>query len=171
MSDMNKERINSFLLPLCLISVILPLDVVTKYLVVRNFGFGDRADFFGGFFRIALVYNEGGVFGIMQGHKNLFLVVSIIVLTLMVAYYIIEKNKTVLFSASMALIVSGAVGNIIDRLVPGRPGVVDFISVGVDGIYRWPSFNVADSSIVVGAFLLILVFYQEERKRKSQQAG
>ncbi len=168
---MNKERINSFLLPLCLISVILTLDVVTKYLVVRNFGFGDRADFLDGFFRIALVYNEGGVFGIMQGHKNLFLVVSIIVLTLMVAYYIIEKNKTVLFSASMALIVSGAVGNIIDRLVPGRPGVVDFISVGVDGIYRWPSFNVADSSIVVGAFLLILVFYQEERKRKSQQAG
>ena len=105
----------------------------------------------------------------MQGHKNLFLVVSIIVLTLMMIYYLLEKNKTVLFSVSMACIMSGAVGNIIDRLVPGRPGVVDFISVGVDGIYRWPSFNVADSSIVVGAFLLILVFYREERKRKSQE--
>ena len=105
----------------------------------------------------------------MQGHKNLFLVVSIIVLALMILYYLFEKNKTILFSISMACIVSGAVGNIIDRLVPGRPGVVDFISVGVDGVYRWPSFNVADSSIVVGAFLLILVFYREEQKRRSTQ--
>lgn len=167
---MNKERIRLYILPLCLIASILSLDMATKYLVVRSFGFGERADFFGGFLRIALVYNEGGVFGIMQGHKNLFLVVSIVVLAMMLGYYIVEKNKTRLFSISMALIVSGAIGNIIDRLVPGRPGVVDFISVGVDGIYRWPSFNVADSSIVIGAFLLILVFYREERKRKEKPA-
>ena len=149
--------------------MILTLDTVTKQIIVRDFSFGERADFLGGFLRIALVYNEGGVFGILQGHKNLFLVVSIIVLALMLLYYLFEKNKSVLFSVSMACIMSGAVGNIIDRLVPGRPGVVDFISVGVDGVYRWPSFNVADSSIVVGAFLLILVFYREERKRKSQE--
>jgi signal peptidase II len=167
---MNNEKVKIYLMPLGLITAILSLDIVTKYVIVQKFGFGDRADFLGGFLRIALVYNEGGVFGILQGHKNLFLVVSIIVLTMMVLYYFFEKNKSALFSTSMALIVSGALGNIIDRLVPGRPGVVDFISVGVDGIYRWPSFNVADSSIVVGAFLLILVFYREERKRKLQAA-
>lgn len=166
-----KDHIKTnYLLPLGIIAVLLPLDIVTKHFVVQIFGFGDRADFLGGFLRIALVYNEGGVFGILQGHKNLFLVVSIVVLTLMVLYYLFEKNKSLLFSTSMALIVSGAVGNIIDRLVPGRPGVVDFISIGVDGVYRWPSFNVADSSIVVGAFLLIIVFYLEERKRKAQPA-
>ena len=165
---MKREQLQTYLLPPVLISGILALDIVTKYLIVRNYGFGDRTDLLGGFLRIALVYNEGGVFGILQGHKNLFLIVSIIVLALMVVYYILEKNKSILFNTSMALIVSGAVGNIIDRLVPGRPGVVDFISVGVDGVYRWPSFNVADSSIVVGAFLLILVFYREEMKRKKQ---
>ncbi len=166
---MNKATIRTYGLPLAIIVVILTLDTVTKQIIVRDFSFGERADFLGGFLRIALVYNEGGVFGILQGHKNLFLVVSIIVLALMLLYYLFEKNKSVLFSVSMACIMSGAVGNIIDRLVPGRPGVVDFISVGVDGVYRWPSFNVADSSIVVGAFLLILVFYREERKRKSQE--
>lgn len=166
---MNKATIRTYGLPLAIIVVILTLDTVTKQIIVRGFSFGERADFLGGFLRIALVYNEGGVFGILQGHKNLFLVVSIIVLALMLLYYLFEKNKSVLFSVSMACIMSGAVGNIIDRLVPGRPGVVDFISVGVDGVYRWPSFNVADSSIVVGAFLLILVFYREERKRKSQE--
>lgn len=165
------EKNRPYLLPLVIITTILSLDIATKYLIVMNFGFGDRLDFIGGFLRISLVYNEGGVFGILQGHKNLFLVVSIVVLTLMVVYYILEKNKSVLFSISMALIVSGALGNIIDRLVPGRPGVVDFISIGVDGIYRWPSFNVADSSIVVGAALLIIVFYREERKRKKEEAA
>jgi signal peptidase II len=165
---MKKEQIQTYLMPLGLITAILSLDIVTKYLVVRYYGFGDRTDFLNGFLRIALVYNEGGVFGILQGHKNLFLIVSVVVLALMVIYYFFEKNKSILFNTSMALIVSGAIGNIIDRLVPGRPGVVDFISVGVDGIYRWPSFNVADSSIVVGAFLLILVFYREEMKRKKE---
>ncbi|MBN2159021.1 MAG: signal peptidase II [Spirochaetes bacterium] len=161
---MDKNR--PYLLPIVIITGILSLDIFTKYLIVMNFGFGDRIDFIGGFLRISLVYNEGGVFGILQGHKNLFLIISIVVLTLMVVYYVLERNKSALFSISMALIVSGALGNIIDRLVPGRPGVVDFISIGVDGVYRWPSFNVADSSIVVGAFLLIIVFYREERKRK-----
>ncbi|PKL38991.1 MAG: signal peptidase II [Spirochaetae bacterium HGW-Spirochaetae-1] len=147
----------------------LALDIVTKILVVRNLNYYDRVDFLGGFLRLTLVYNEGGVFGIMQGYKNVFLIVSIIVLGLMIAYYVYEKNKTMLFSLSMALIISGAIGNIIDRLVPSRPGVVDFISVGVDGVYRWPSFNVADSCIVMGAFLLVIVFYQEEKKRKAQE--
>lgn len=168
---MERSTIKHYILPIVLISVILPLDILTKSLIVRSYGFGDRSDFFGGFLRIALVYNEGGVFGILQGYKSLFLVVSIVVLVLMVFYYIYEKNKSTIFTLSMALIVSGAVGNIIDRLIPGRPGVVDFISIGIDGVYRWPSFNVADASIVTGAFLLILVFYLEERKRKSVEAN
>ncbi len=152
-----------------LVIIILVLDVITKQVVVNNLGFGDRLDYLGGFFRISLVYNQGGVFGIMQGYKNLFLIVSIIVLVMMLAYYFLEKNKSLLFTLSMSFIVAGALGNIIDRVIPGRPGVVDFISVGVDGVYRWPSFNVADSSIVVGAFLLVIVFYQEEKMRKSAE--
>jgi len=149
-----------------IILVTLGLDILTKYLVVQNISYYDRLDYLGGFFRLTLVYNQGGVFGILQGYKNVFLIISIIVLIMMIVYYIYEKNKTMLFAVSMSLIVSGAIGNIIDRLIPGRPGVVDFISVGVDGIYRWPAFNVADSCIVVGAFLLIIVFYQEEKRRK-----
>ncbi len=167
---MKQDRLHTYIIPLGLITAILSMDIVTKYLIVRNYGFGDRTDYLNGFLRIALVYNEGGVFGILQGHKNLFLIVSIVVLALMIVYYFFEKNKSLLFNTSMALIVAGAVGNIIDRLVPGRPGVVDFISIGVDGVYRWPSFNVADSSIVVGAFLLIMVFYKEELKRKKESS-
>ena len=151
---------------LCIIASTLFLDVITKIFIVDKINLYERYDYLDGFLRITLVYNQGGVFGILQGYKNMFLVVSLIVLVLMIAYFFYEKNKTVLFTVSLSLIISGAIGNIIDRLIPGRPGVVDFISVGVDGVYRWPAFNVADSAIVVGACLLVIVFYQEEKRRK-----
>ncbi len=156
-----------YLSSIIIFTATLVLDIISKYLVVVYIGDHGRHDFLGGFLRISLVYNKGGVFGILQGYKNVFLVVSIIVLAIMVAYFFLEKNRTELFSISMSLIISGAVGNIIDRLIADRPGVVDFISLGVDGIYRWPSFNVADAVIIVGAFLLVLVFYREEKKRKA----
>jgi signal peptidase II len=167
---MNIDKVKIYLLPLVLIIAIVSLDIATKLLIVARLGgqIGDRIDYLGGFLRIALVYNDGFVFGLGQGYKTAALIISIAVLFLMIVYYILEKNKSPLFSTSLALITSGAVGNILDRLIPGRPGVVDFISIGIDGVYRWPSFNVADSSIVIGAFLLIIVFYREEKRRKRQ---
>lgn len=159
------------LVAFAIIAVTLVLDIVTKSCIVNSFHMHEHLDFFDGFLRITLVYNQGGVFGILQGYKNMFLVVSIIVLIIMIVYYFYEKNRTMLFSVSLSLIIAGAIGNIIDRLIPGRPGVVDFISVGVDGIYRWPAFNVADSAIVAGAFLLVIVFYQEEKRRKQEHAS
>lgn len=145
-------------------AVSLGLDVLTKYLIESNLMEGERIDFLGGFFRLTLTYNEGGVFGILQGYQHLFLVVSILVLILLIGFYIFEKEKTLLFTVSMGLIMGGAMGNIIDRIMPRRRGVVDFISVGVDSVYRWPTFNIADSTIVVGAGLLILIFIREERR-------
>ncbi len=144
----------------------LAADIISKGLIVSKFTFFDRMDFLGGFLRFTLVYNEGGVFGIFQGYKHIFLIISVIVLAVMVMYYIWEKKKSYLFCTAMGLIASGAVGNIIDRLVADRPGVVDFISIGVDGVYRWPTFNIADMCIIVGAAMLIIIFYSQEKKRR-----
>jgi signal peptidase II len=158
-----------WLIPSLIGSITLVLDIITKYLVETklheylvkiNSPNPDRLEFLNGFLQIHLIYNQGGVFGIFQGYKNVFLIISIIVLILMVVFWILEKNKSMIFNITMSLIVSGAIGNIIDRFIPSREGVVDFISIGVDGVYRWPSFNIADSCIVVGAILLIIVFYK-----------
>ena len=149
----------------------LILDIITKYLIENKFSSNEQADFLGGFLRITLVYNEGGVFGILQGYKTMFLIISTVVLLIMIAYYFYEKNRTLLFTVSMSLIISGALGNIIDRLISHRPGVVDFISIGVDGVYRWPSFNVADMVIIIGAGLLVIVFYREEKRKKTEKSG
>ena len=153
-------------------AITAPLaDVFTKGLALDLLGLVLLVDDLECFLRFDLTFNEGGVFGIMQGHKMFFLVVSIIVLALMTGYYFYEKNMNLMFRVAMALIIGGAVGNIIDRLIPGRPGVVDFISVGVDGFYRWPTFNIADSVIVVGAFMIIIAVYFEEKRHKALKVG
>lgn len=144
----------------------LAADILTKYLVNTRIHLYERIDLIGSFVQLTKLYNKGGIFGILQGYQKLFLIFSIIVLCIMIALYIYEKKKTLLFSISMGLIFSGALGNIIDRLI-GRPGVVDFIYIGVDRIYRWPAFNVADCSIVVGAILLLIFFYTQGRDKKA----
>ena len=144
----------------------LAADILTKYLVNTRIHLYERIDLIGSFVQLTKLYNKGGIFGILQGYQKLFLIFSIIVLCIMIALYIYEKNKTLLFSISMGLIFSGALGNILDRLI-GRPGVVDFIYIGVDRIYRWPAFNVADCSIVVGAILLLIFFYTQGRDKKA----
>ena len=146
-------------------SSTLALDIITKYLVVENIMLHERINIIGSFVQLTLTYNKGGLFGILQGYQTLFLVFSIIVLIFLTVFFILEKNKTPLFCYAIALITSGAVGNIIDRII-GNQGVVDFMYIGVDKYFRWPAFNVADMVIVIGAFLLFIVFFNEEKKRK-----
>jgi len=157
------------IIPALVIAAAFIADLITKNMALKHLGFYDRYDFFGGFIRFDLTYNQGGVFGIMQGYKNFFLIVSCIVLLIMVGYYFYEKLMPGLFRVAMALIIGGAAGNIYDRLIPGRPGVVDFISVGVDGVYRWPTFNIADAVIIAGAILLVIVVYIEDKKRLAEK--
>jgi signal peptidase II len=149
-------------------AIILTLDIITKYLIVSNLGLHERVNLLGSFVQITLVYNRGGLWGILQGYQSMFLGLSILVLVLLILFYLYEKNKTMLFCNAMGLIVGGAIGNILDR-ISGKPGVVDFIWIGHDEIYRWPAFNVADSSIVVGACLLLIVFYYEEKRRRAEK--
>jgi len=156
------------IIPALTVAAAFGADLLTKNMALKHLGFYSRFDYLGGFFRLDLTFNKGGVFGIMQGYKNFFLLVSVAVLVVMVAYYFYEKHMPALFRIAMALIIGGAAGNICDRLIPGRPGVVDFISVGVDGVYRWPTFNIADSVIVVGALLLVLVVYLEDKKKPAE---
>jgi signal peptidase II len=153
-----------------LFAITLVLDLVTKSLVVSHISLHERIDVLGTFIQFTLVYNEGGLFGILQGFQALFFVISLIVLGLLIVLYVSERDRKPLFHYAMALIGSGAIGNIIDRFMSmfglsNRPGVVDFIYIGDDAFYRWPAFNVADAVIVIGALLLVIVFYQEEKKK------
>ena len=162
-----KNNLKKHILVALIALIALSSDIFTKILVEKRILPGDRTDVIGSFVQFVRIYNEGGVFGILQGYKNFFLIVSFVVLAALILFYSLEKNKSYIFIFAMGLIFGGACGNISDRLL-GKKGVVDFIYVGF-GNTRWPAFNVADSCIVVGAFLLMIIFFLHERKQKKEK--
>lgn len=106
------------------------------------------------FFSLTYVKNTGIAFGVGQNRNEIFTLISIAILILLVIllrYWEQTKVGNLKHKISLALIIGGAVGNIYDRLAYGN--VIDFLDFYV-GSYHWPSFNVADSSICVGAALL-----------------
>jgi len=162
-----KQETKNTLIAVLIFILILGSDIITKALVEKYISMYERVNVLGSFVQLTLIYNQGGIFGILQGYQQFFLIISIIVFLLLVAYFILEKNKTLIFTVSMGLICAGAIGNILDRIT-GKPGVVDFIYIGSDDVFRWPAFNIADSSIVVGATLLVIHQLIEEKKRKAK---
>lgn len=168
-----KEKTRPFFLTL---GIIL-LDQITKFYISTRWP-GDNVfikDVFGNdFLWIIHVRNRAIAFSLGDelpvGVKTLlFVVVPLVVLGVLIWYYIRTNELTVLQRWSVAGIIGGGLGNLIDRIF--RPqGVVDFISVnfyGFLGFSRWPTFNIADSSVVVCGILLFLsVAFPKTQKKE-----
>jgi signal peptidase II len=113
--------------------------------------------------RLTLVYNPGAAFGLNLGiySRWIFMALTAGALVILGRLYQATRPGDALRTLALALVCGGAVGNLIDR-VRSPAGVVDFIDVGI-GDLRWPTFNVADMAVSVGAFLLAWVLWGEER--------
>lgn len=112
--------------------------------------------------RIVHVSNTGVAFGLFQGQGTIFSILAVIVSAAIIYYFPQVPSSDLALRLAMGLQLGGAVGNLIDRLVQGY--VTDFISVGT-----FPVFNIADSSITIGVFVLILgVWIQEQREKQHQ---
>jgi len=129
-------------------------DQVTKAAVVGGMGIGERSPIFGTFLRLTHIRNSGAVFGMMRGASTYFTFFSIIAAAVLVVVLVVARRASTLVRISLGMVLGGAVGNLIDRLRFGA--VVDFLDVGISESVRWPCFNVADSAITVGVFLLIV---------------
>jgi signal peptidase II len=142
---------------LILLATIVPLDQFTKYLVatqVPRGGYVAPIAALDGFFRITHSRNPGAVLGIAQNtNVYVFVVLTIVALSLIVSFFRRIDPADRLSAVSLGLIVSGAVGNLLDRVTRGE--VIDFLQFNL-GIFIFPDFNVADSSIVIGVALLLL---------------
>lgn len=128
--------------------VILLLDQFTKFIAVKNLALNQTVPLIKGVFHFTLIHNRGAAFGILKNQVPLFIFVSIFAVILI--YLALRSNKARSFSfysLSLVFILSGAMGNLIDRLRTGY--VIDFLDFRV-----WPVFNIADSAITVGAILL-----------------
>ncbi|PYP59982.1 MAG: signal peptidase II [Gemmatimonadetes bacterium] len=113
-----------------------------------------------------LVYNEGAAFGLHVGDNSRWIFMALAVIALFVLASLVRGTRPGdrFRLIALALVCGGAVGNLIDRIRSAQ-GVVDFVDVGI-GAWRWPTFNVADSAITIGAIALGLSLWQEGRAQQ-----
>ncbi len=142
---------------------VVALDVFTKWLAVQHLSSRPRP-IIGDWLTFQLVFNTGAAFGINVGPYSrwVFLVLALVALAVLGSMVRHAKPGEALRLAALGLVCGGAVGNLVDRVRSAR-GVVDFIDVGF-GAYRWPTFNIADSAVTVGAVMLVYVLWMEGRE-------
>jgi signal peptidase II len=142
----------------------LALDQFTKYLVEHHTALGSIHEVIPGLLNIMHTSNTGVAFGIFADSANpwrapLLIGSSVAVIVLLVWLLATGRAGARLGEWGVALILGGAVGNVFDRLA--RRSVTDFIDVHLGNYYHWYTFNVADSAIVIGAFLVILELFRD----------
>ena len=146
--------------------VIVLLDQVTKIAIVKNFFLHESRPVIDGFFNIVYVMNPGAAFGFLAGASEMFryiffIGITVLVMALIIYYIVKSTSQNIIYIISLALIFGGAVGNLIDRIRFGS--VVDFLDIYI-GTAHWPAFNVADSSISIGAVLMIWGMITQRKK-------
>jgi len=146
------------------------LDQLTKYLVREMMQPGQSIRIIGDFFKMTFTYNPGGAFGFMAGSNEKFRLPFFLAATAIcicvVFYYHRRMNKNKTLMLCLGMILGGAVGNLIDRLSLGV--ITDFLEFGIKPHY-WPVFNVADSCICIGACIILIVLWPENRNRKNAE--
>jgi signal peptidase II len=127
---------------------ILLADQLAKTIISSKLSLNQSVPLIKGVFHITLVHNSGAAFGMLKGQLLLFIIISVFaVFLIFLALRNGQYKKPFLYNISLALILSGALGNMIDRLRFGY--VIDFLDFRI-----WPVFNLADSAVTIGAVIL-----------------
>lgn len=155
-------------LPCVLFALLLTLDLVSKHLIDKSLGtVGASKEIIHGFISFIYVHNSGAAWGIFSGRSIFLIIISIIVIALFIAFYVLRLRKfkdkiSLWLSVSLGFIAGGCFGNLIDRIAFGY--VRDFINFD---FMNFPVFNVADICLTVGIILLFIYFiffYSKEEK-------
>ena len=139
--------------------IILLMDILTKQIVIKLMIPHQSITIIPNFFQITYAKNTGVAFSILEGKQIFIIIMTLIVLGIIIKY-IKELATTKYDIISYALVIGGALGNLLDRVIYGY--VIDFLDFQIFN-YNFPIFNVADIGIVVGIFLLLLKNLKESR--------
>jgi signal peptidase II len=131
-----------------IVFAIIVLDQITKYLIVNSLSLYDSIEVFS-FLHIVNVRNTGAAFGSFKSLGSSFFILVAVAAIGFVVYLLMKRTYN---TFGLSLILGGAVGNLIDRVLYGQ--VVDFIDFSI-GSYHWPAFNVADSALTVGIAIIL----------------
>jgi signal peptidase II len=147
-------------------AVLYVLDQLTKALVVANVPFGARYDVIGDLAQLWHVRNTGAAFSILPGATWLFVPVTLAAIGMVAYFHRTLRERSSWVQVILGAILAGALGNLTDRLRLGY--VVDFVSLGF-GETRFPTFNVADSAVVlgIGALVAYLTFVEQPRSAEA----
>ncbi|MFH1861905.1 MAG: signal peptidase II [bacterium] len=164
----------TFLLSLLPVAVIVLLDQLTKLWIRSSMALGESRPIWGeDFFRLTYIENRGVAFGLDVASPLILSIISALAVILLIVFlYKLYKEPTpdtaaaVLLRLSLLLILSGAIGNLIDRILLGK--VTDFLDFDFPDLImtRWPAFNIADSAITIGVtilFLHVILFHRRKQ--------
>lgn len=156
--------------------VVLVLDQASKWVIANRMGLHEALPVIGEFFQIVSHRNRGAAFGILQNQRWFFLTVTLVVVVGIIWYLRkTSRDNRRLLSTALSLLLGGAVGNFVDRVLFGE--VIDFLQFrfmfdffGKPVDYTYPIFNLADSAIVIGVALIFLDTLLEWRKERKESA-
>jgi signal peptidase II len=146
------------------------LDQTTKSTIMQTMRLHESIPVIPNFFSLTYIRNPGAAFGILASSSTgfrllFFALTSLFALVLLGTIFLRLRQDDSMGQMSIAAVLGGAVGNLLDRVRLGE--VIDFLDVYVNG-YHWPAFNVADAAISVGVFFLILRFALEKKQEGEQ---
>ena len=150
-----------------IIVAIIALDQWSKWAIKTSFDLYESKPVIQDFLHFTYLTNDGMEFGLsFPGGKHVLLIMTILLTGFIIGFLWKEKNGHPLIKYGLALILSGAIGNLIDRLLYGK--VVDFLDLMI-GNFHWYIFNIADSSVTIGMILFIIhSFYIEQKKTNDE---
>ena len=143
-------------LRISIVLLALFLDQLSKIAVTRGMEPGESLRIVGDVIRLTYILNPGAVFGLKFGGASFHFILSLLALVLVATLLKKTKVEERLAQIGLSMVLGGALGNMIDRFRLGE--VIDFLDVGF-GSYRWYVFNIADSFVTVGVFLLIAEYF------------
>lgn len=145
--------------------ILLCIDQISKLLIVNLLTKTDSITIIKNFFYLTYINNDGAAFSILVGKRILLILIAVLVIVMLIRY--IKKNniQNKLELVSISLIIGGSLGNLMDRIVRGY--VIDFLDFKIFN-YNFPIFNLADTFIVIGVFLLLLKEIRKENNLDSR---
>ncbi|MBE9609448.1 signal peptidase II [Chitinilyticum piscinae] len=160
------KRLATFRLPhwLGIALLVLVLDQITKHSIELYFKLGDTLPVIPGFFNLTLAYNPGAAFSFLAdagGWQRHFFTLLAFGVSAYIIFLLKKHQQETRFALALAMIMGGAIGNAIDRIVFGH--VIDFLDFYL-GTSHYPAFNLADSAIVGGAMLIIWDSFKQKNK-------